>query len=123
MTEDLHLFFQSYIRGWDDKSSSQLAEHYSLPTSIVDAEGFQVYTTRESLVRKFGEYCERFNELGYSASTYICKDYVSISQDNCFINLSWDIQFKNTDRLNFGTAYTLRKINENWKISSAIVYE
>jgi hypothetical protein len=123
MSEEVRLFFESYLTGWDRADAERLADHYTIPAAIYGSSGPEAFPTRSLLAEKLKLYCAHFSSMGYAGASFSCRHYTPLGESSAFVDLHWTIQRKGAAPYIFGTAYILQKSNSEWRIFSAIPYQ
>lgn len=122
MPRDLNAFFCHYISAYDAASPAMIAAYFEIPAAVLDADGPQVFATREALEEKFSSYCEHFAAIGYESARYFKGHYEELGDAGAFIDLGWQIRTATTVE-EFRTAYLLHRHTDGWLIFSASAYD
>lgn len=113
--------FQKYTDAFDSLDAKNIADLYMLPCSTSDGDGVNVFTTHESLVKKFTKNCESMVSMEYSNSQFNILDTIEMGDLSKTAIVGWRVYFQGAE-IEFRALYICHKLNEEWRVFSANVY-
>lgn len=114
--------FDKYTAAFDALDASKIANLYTLPCATSDGDGQAVYDSESILIDKFNNNCEVMSATGYIRSTYNILTLEQLGSNACAVTLGWKTLTKNNE-FEFRGHYVCHKINEQWKIFTAQVFQ
>ncbi len=121
MPTDVEAFFRRYIESYDSLDARNIADHYTVPSSVVDSHGVQALNSDDQVKAKMTVYCDNMKTLGYQSASCTCVAFRSLGPDACFTDLEWTIATR-SESLVYRTGYLLHQQDGVWRINSAVVY-
>ena len=122
MRSELITFFETYQNGFDKFDPSAIASHYAIPCSVLDVDGLQFFSSHADLLEKLSSNCHSMKGMGYSGSEFSIHEIGVLGTAAVSVDLGWRVQLE-SGLLDFRTLYICRKIEDQWQVFNAIVYE
>lgn len=114
--------FKRYTNAFDAFDAAAIANIYTLPCSTSDADGANVFNERESLVQKFRQNCSSMKAMGYTHSHFNILSTIDMGNTAKAVNVGWRI-FTTDEQIEFRCLYVCHKVNGQWCIFNANVYQ
>lgn len=114
-------FLQKYTEAFDSLDADAIADLYMLPCSASDVDGAKVFSSRESLFKKFSGNCASMKNRGYKYSKFNILDVTDMDGMAKAVVVGWRVYTQNSE-LEFRALYICHNINNTWRIFSANVY-
>jgi len=115
-------FFKKYTQAFDSLNAVAIADLYTVPCSASDVDGANVYVDRESLINKLNKNCSSMKSMGYRHSNFNILEELEMGDTARAVNIAWRVSTTNED-IEFRSLYVCHKIDNQWFIFSANVYQ
>ena len=114
--------FEKYTAAFNAFDALAISNLYTLPCSTSDADGARVFTDRDSLSAKFEKNCTSMQDMGYQFAEFKLLTEIRLGEASKAVNIAWRIHTEKSE-IEFRTLYVCHKVEVNWLIFSANVYE
>lgn len=122
LPDDIVALFNSYLSAYGAGDSARIAEHYTLPRSILDANGPQVFVSAVELEEKLETYLAYFAAADYRGAEFSQGSFEHLGDRAARVDLGWRVFIK-PEPVEYRTSYVLQMERSNWRIFSATVYD
>lgn len=113
--------FQKYTDAFDSLDAKKITDLYMIPCSTSDVDGVNIFSNRESLLKKFIKNSESMKDMGYKHSQFSILDVIEMGESRQSAVIGWRVYLQDSE-LEFRALYICHKLNETWRVFSANVY-
>jgi ketosteroid isomerase-like protein len=122
MTAGITTFFESYRAAFDALDARAVAAHFAVPSMLFDEKAY-TWATEEDVHADIQKLLTLYRDSGFVSATYEVANTLPQGDDGVTANLFWTITRSSGAPWRFHTGYTLRRLDNQWKIVLCIAYE
>lgn len=115
-------FLDSYASAFNAQDADAIAAHFALPCILIDGDPI-LWATPDQVVANMQRLIGLYRESGFRAAGYAIDALLPQGADALVLNLLWTLTRDPRPQWQFRTGYTLRRIDDAWKITFCMAYE
>lgn len=115
-------FFDSYRAAFDALDARAVAAHFAAPSMLIEDKA-HVWMTADEVAANMERLLALYRDNGYAGASYEIESSMPQGDAAVTANLIWTIARQGGAPWRFRTSYTLRWVDDVWKIVLCIAYE
>jgi ketosteroid isomerase-like protein len=122
MTAGITAFFESYRAAFDALDARAVAAHFAVPSMLFDEKAY-TWGSQDDVIADIERLLTLYRNSGFVSATYEVANSLPQGDAGVTANLYWTITRRSGAPWRFHTGYTLRRLDDQWKIVLCIAYE
>jgi hypothetical protein len=124
LSDGLHAFFDSYREAFERLDADAIAQHYHVPSMLIDGDACLIWTTGDQVLAKMRALTEHYRADGFERANFEPRNVIRPHRDSAIVDLAWVIdRAGHLAKRQFGTAYNLKRNEHGWRITVCTAYQ